>query len=219
MIALCAGFACILVLSSAVWAVSVESTAVSPLDNKNPDKGETSVGCLVADSFRAAMNADLAFVSAGDLKASSAPIVPGKVQSDDLAALLAYPDEPLVVLALDGRKVREALERSVSSFPRPGLSFLQVSGCQVIFDASRADGDRVISLSIGGKPVVNEQAYTVAMPNSLANGALGYWKTWSKRNIVSKEAASVTCTNAIGRYFRANQKLNYAVLNRVTATK
>lgn len=212
---LCIGVACILILSSTCWAANAESTSAGPLENKEPGKGETSIGCLVADSFRAAMHSEVAFVSAGDLKPSTAAIESGKVRSGDVAALLTYPDEPVVVVALDGRMIREALERSVSSLPRSGQSFLQVSGCKVVFDPSRSGG-RIVSIEIGGKPLVNEQAYTVAMPNSLAGGALGYWKVWSKRNIVSG-SASVTCTIAVDRYFKTNPKLDYSTLNRVTA--
>ena len=192
---------------------------VSARQQRAGQESETSIGSLVADAFRTTMNADLAFVSAGDLKATSESIASGKLQSSVLGAVLAYPDEPLVVLALDGRKIREALERSVSSYPRPGLGFLQVSGCRIVFDPARTEGDRIISISVAGKPIVDEQAYTVAMPSSLAGGALGYWKVWSKRNIVSKQVDSVICTNAIDRYFRANPKLDYAILNRVTVAK
>lgn len=215
----CAGIACILALGSTAWAVNAETTLVSSLDSKDADRTETSVGSLVADAYRSAMNADVAFLSAGDLKPSSQSIVAGKVQSRDVAAMLAYPDEKLVVLALDGRKIRAALERSVSNYPRPGLNFLQLSGCQVVFDPSKPEGSRITSLFVAGKPIVDEQAYKVAVPNSLASGAVGYWKIWSRRNIISKDSQSVSCTDAIDRYFVTNKKLNYATLKRVTATK
>ena len=215
----CSGLVCVLALSSTVLALSAESTLVSSLDNKDADRSETSVGNLIADAYMAATGADLALVSAGDLKPSSQSIVPGKVQSSDLAALLAYPDDRIVVLALDGRKVREALERSVANYPRPGLGFLQVAGCKLTFDPSRPAGDRITSIAVAGKPLLSEQAYKVAMPNSLANGALGYWKVWSQRNVISKASDAVSCTAAVDRYFLANQKLDYSILNRVTAAK
>ena len=216
-VCICLAFA--LILASTVLALSVESTLVSSLDNKDPEKSETSVGSLIADAFKAQMGADMAFVSAGDLKPLDKAIAVGKVESSDVSAVLAYPDDRLVMLALDGQKVRQALERSVSNYPRPGLKFLQVAGCRMTFDPSKPEGERVTSVTVNGSPIVNEQAYKVAMPNSLANGALGYWKIWSNRNVVSKDSDSVTCNLAIDHYFRANQKLNYSVLNRVTAAK
>jgi len=205
-------------LGSASYAAAVESTSASPLDNKDPGAGETAIGSLVADAFRAAMRTDLALVSAGDLKPAETPLPAGKVQSDDVTSLLAYPEDALVVLALDGRMIREALERSVASYPRSGLSFLQVSGLRFVFDPARAAGDRVISVSVGDTPIVKDKAYTVATVNSLANGALGYWKIWSKRNIVSKPD-KMSSIAAIEKLFAANPKINYSTLNRITAAK
>jgi len=191
-----------------------ESTSTSALENKDSGKQETSIGSLLADAFRAAAHSDVAFVSAGDLKKTTDPLPAGKVQSDDVSALIAYPDDRIVVLALDGRKIREALETSVATYPRPGLGFLQVSGLTFSFDPSKPTGSRVGSIAVGGRPIADDQAYTVAMVSSLADGALGYWKVWSKRNVVSK-AASLISTSAVDSYFRTNPKLDYSTLNRI----
>ena len=206
------------VLGSACYGAPVESTSASPLDNKDPGAGETAIGSLVADAFRAAMRTDVAIVSAGDLKPVETPLPAGKVQSGDVTSLLAYPDDTLVVLALDGGMIREALERSVARYPRSGLSFLQVSGLRFVFDPARAAGDRVTSVSVGDTPITKDKAYTIATVNSLANGALGYWKIWSKRNIVAK-SDKMSCSAAVEKLLAANPKINYATLNRITAAK
>jgi 2',3'-cyclic-nucleotide 2'-phosphodiesterase (5'-nucleotidase family) len=211
----CASLVCLFALASAALA---DGTTSSPLDNKEPGKGETSIGSLVADAFRAATRADVAFVSAGDLKVANASLIAGKVQSSDIKTLLVYPEDDVVVLALDGGMIRAALERSVASYPRSGLSFLQVSGLKFTFDPSRADGDRVTAVTVGSAPVANDQSYTVAMPNSLAGGALGYWKVWSKRNIVAK-SGPVSSGAAVDQFLKNNRKLDYGTLNRITAAK
>jgi len=195
-----------------------ESISVSALDNKDAGKGETSIGSLVADAFRAAVRADIAFVAAGDLKRTDDPLPAGKVRSSDVTALLAYPDDRVVVLALDGRRIRQALEIAVSAYPRPSLAFLQVSGMKFTFDPSKPVGSRVVSVMVGKKPLVDDEAYTVAMMSSLADGALGYWKVWSRRNVVSKSDAT-DCSDAVDSYFRANPKLNYGVLDRIALAK
>ena len=205
-------------LPSVSAADPAESTSASALENKEPGKQETSVGSLVADAFRAAARADIALVAAGDLKASAEPIAAGKVRSGDIAALVAYPDDRVVALALDGRKIREALERSVTSYPRPALAFLQVSGLKLAFDPARPVGSRVTSVTVGKTPIGNDQAYTVAMLSSLADGALGYWKVWSRKNVVGK-LPSTASSDAIDSYLKANQKLDYAALNRITLVK
>lgn len=213
---------CGLTAAIALGAIAVdtppEAISASALDNKDAQKGETSVGSLVADAFRAAVRADIAFVAAGDLKRSDDPLPAGKVRSGDVTALLAYPDDRVVVLALDGRKIRQALEIAVSAYPRPSLAFLQVSGIKFAFDPSRPVGRRVTSVTVGSKPIVDDEAYTVAMMSSLADGALGYWKIWSRRNVVSK-ANAADCSDAVDSYFRANPKLDYSVLDRIVLAR
>jgi len=213
-----AAMVCVILLASAGYGAPAESTSASPLANKDPGAGETAIGSLVADAFRAAMRTDIALVSAGDLKPSDTVLPAGNVQSGDVTSLLAYPDDHLVVLALDGRMIREALERSVARYPRSGLSFLQVSGLRFVFDPARDVRDRVISVSVGDTPIVKDKAYTVATVNSLANGALGYWKVWSKRNIVSK-SDKMSSTAAVEKLLAANPKIDYSTLNRVTVAK
>jgi len=199
-------------------AARAESMSASPLENKEPGKRETSVGSLVADAFRAAAHTDIAFVAAGDLKISAEPVAAGKVRSSDIAGLLAYPADRVVTLALDGRTVREALEWSVSNYPRFSVTFLQVSGVKFVFDPARPVGERVTSVTIGATPIANEQAYTVAVASSLADGALGYWKVWSKRNVVARSGSSATA-DAIDSYLKANPKLDYRALNRIALAK
>lgn len=212
-----AAIVCVL-LASPGYAATAESISASPLENKDPGKSETAIGSLVADAFRVEMHADVAFVSAGDLKPTNGPLPAGKVQSSDIASLLAYPDDSLAVLALDGRTIREALERSVSGHPRTGLSFLQVSGLRFVFDPAKAVGERVVSISVGGTPILPDKAYTVAVMSSLANGALGYWKVWSKRNVVSK-GDSMSSAVAVQKFMTANPKINYSTLDRITVAK
>lgn len=209
---------CAMLFASPGFAATAESISVSPLENKDPGKNETAIGSLVADAFRAEMHTDVAFVSAGDLKTTNGPIPTGKVQSSDIASLLAYPNDNLAVLALDGRTIREALERSVSVCPRPGLSFLQVSGLKFVYDPAKTDGGRVVSISVGGAPIIQGKAYTVAVVRSLAEGALGYWKVWSKSSVVSK-SNSVSGALALQNFMTANSKLDYSTLDRITVAK
>ncbi len=210
-------FACLAMLALPGYCAA-ESTTSAPLQNKQPGISETSIGDLVADAFRSQMRTDAAFVAAGDLKASDTELPAGKVTSADVSAFLSYPDDTLTVLALTGKTIIDALERSVSGYPRPGLGFLQVSGLKYSFDGKKKSGERVISATIADKPIALDKTYTVAVMKSLADGALGYWKVWSKSNIVAKTDAMSSST-AIERFMLANSKLNYSSLNRISATK
>ncbi len=130
-----------------------------------------------ADALKAFAGADGAFIAAGMLK-------DGYEKSLDLDSMLLYPEDEMMVVKLTGAQVREALERSVSLYPQPNTSFLQLSGFEATFNKNAADGHRLTSITAGGAPVNNTASYLVAMPSRLAQGGYGYFKIWDKPDIV-----------------------------------
>ena len=129
----------------------------------------------VADTLRDFAHTDGAFITAGLLKASA--------QRDNLAALLQFPSDDLVVVKLTGAQLKQAFERSLSVYPMPNSSFLQLSGFEVSFNGSAMVGQRVKSASASGMPLDPARTYTVAMPAMLGRGGFGYFKIWDKANI------------------------------------
>ena len=208
----------VVLMITAITCYAAQSTSVSQLDNVDPGKAETAIGDLVADALRAAMHTDIAFVAASDLKQLAAPIPADAINSSDIIALIAYPDDSLATLTLDGKSIKQALERSVSNYPQSNFGFLQVSGIRFTIDPARPTGSRVSSINIGKSPINDDQKYTAAVSNSLANGALGYWKIWTKDNITSR-SQNITNAGALDAYFQANPKLDYSTLNRIITTK
>ncbi len=129
----------------------------------------------VADEIKSLAGAEAAFVSAATFKVPD----PG----GDLAAFVQYGTEEVVVVDLTGKQVIEAIERSVSTFPDSNNAFLQVSGVEVVFNPSASANSRVVEVKIDGTAVNPGKSYSVAMPASLARGAVGYWKVWDKSQI------------------------------------
>jgi 2',3'-cyclic-nucleotide 2'-phosphodiesterase (5'-nucleotidase family) len=130
-----------------------------------------------ADVLRDAASADGAFLAAGLVKES--------FQQDNLASLLQYPEDEIVVLGLKGTLIRQAFERSISLYPQQNTSFLQVSGFEITFDPAAAPGSRVKRVSANGSSLDDNKTYNVAMPASLGRGGLGYFKIWDKNKIVN----------------------------------
>ncbi len=189
--------------------------SASPLGNKDAGKTETAIGDLVADAVRREARADIAFVAASELKPKDPPIPAGKVSSADVAALVSYSDDPLAVLQITGKSVKQALERSLSIYPQPNLGFLQVSGLSFTANPGAAAGSRVTSVTVGGSPLNDSATYTVAVTNSMANGALGYWKVWTEDQ-VKERRPDTNIVTAIQSYFKANPKIDYGTLDRIT---
>jgi 2',3'-cyclic-nucleotide 2'-phosphodiesterase (5'-nucleotidase family) len=130
-----------------------------------------------ADVLRDAAGADGAFLAAGMIKST--------FQQDNLATLLEFPNDEIVVVALTGAQIKQAFERSVSLYPQPNSSFLQISGFEVTFSPSAPPNSRVKSATAGGAPIEDGKSYTIAMPVTLARGGYGYFKIWDRNKIVS----------------------------------
>jgi 2',3'-cyclic-nucleotide 2'-phosphodiesterase (5'-nucleotidase family) len=142
----------------------------------DPSTGATLAGQSAADALREFSDAAGALVPAG---AISKPI-----QKTDLASMLAYPSDGVVVLQLSGSQLHEAFERSISLYPQPNVGFLQVAGFAITFSRTAPPNSRVLNVMLDGVKLEDSRSYEVAMPSSLANGELGYSDLWEKAKVV-----------------------------------
>lgn len=163
-------------LSTLALVLALASSVLAA--DEKPDVGANAAAQAAADEIRTFASADVAFLGAGFLK--------GTFSKDDLATLLQYPTDEVVVLNLTGTQIRQALERSVSLYPQPNQSFLQVSGLDVQFKKSAAPNSRIASVTVSGAPLVDGKTYSVAMPSLLAKGGLGYFKIWDDAKITRR---------------------------------
>ncbi|HLK16304.1 MAG TPA: 5'-nucleotidase [Fimbriimonadaceae bacterium] len=148
--------------------------ALAPAETK--ETGADLGAQAAADAIKSAASADGAFIAAGMLK-------DGYDKTQDLASMLLYPEDQIMVVKLTGAQVHDALERSVSLYPQPNTSFLQLSGFEATFNKNASDGKRITSVTAGGVPLNNSSTYTVAMPARLAQGGYGFFKIWGLTDI------------------------------------
>ncbi len=169
----------VLLLGAGSVAICAEPLAKSaaPLDATKAREAECSLGDLVADATASAMGAKVALVQASQLRQVTIPA--GDISGEKLTSALLYPDERVVLAELTGAQLTAALERGLSMLPKPNTAFLQVSGITVSFRSDAPEGHRVLAIRVGGSPVVTDQRYGVAMPASLAKGALGYFRVFN----------------------------------------
>ena len=135
---------------------------------------ECNLGDLVADAYRYATEADIAFVNAGSIRDN---IPAGEITYGDILMALPYNNE-LCVVKVKGEAVAEALEYAVGFAPDYFGGFPQVSGitfdvdldkdAQVQRDENRlfvgfgSDERRVSNIMVGGEPLDPDKEYTVA---------------------------------------------------------
>jgi 5'-nucleotidase len=134
---------------------------------------ETNWADFVADSYREAMQADVALLNGGSIRSNST-IGPGPLTRKDVMTLLPF-GNPVVKVSVTGQTLKAALEQGVSTLNEPESGhFPQVSGLRFVYDGTRPVGDRVVSVTVNGQPLEPAKAYTLAMTTFLLEGGDGY---------------------------------------------
>ncbi|MCC6444592.1 MAG: 5'-nucleotidase C-terminal domain-containing protein [Armatimonadetes bacterium] len=172
--------------------------ASADVEVKNPTSEESPAGSFIADAVRKEAGAEIAFLPAAEIGEAE-----GKLKPDKVAETLCYQDDTISVVTLTGLQVTQALERSVSLFPKKNRGFLQVSGLQFTFDPARPSGERIVSVKVGKDNLKEDRKYKVAMSGTLAGGALGYFKVWDKKQI--EEATKTKIREAIDSYVKGGK--------------
>jgi 2',3'-cyclic-nucleotide 2'-phosphodiesterase (5'-nucleotidase family) len=159
------------------------------------DVGERAnpIAQTLVDALRTATGADMAMLGAAFFD-ETYKLPQGVVAPQELLKALVYPDDEVVVLELRGEQILQALERSLELYPQKNNAFLQLAGAEVRFDPKAPVGKRVVSVSIMGGKLEPSRTYRVATTAPLARGALGYFRIWSKDQIVNATGRSIAET-------------------------
>lgn len=148
--------------------VGLTGVVLDALSYSNRTK-ETNIGNFVADSYRGAVEADVALVNGGSVRADLT-YNPGTLTKRDVLSILPF-NNPIVKIELTGKTLREALEHGVARSAvgedgEPGR-FPQISGMSFKFDTSKPAGSRVTEILVGGKPLDDAKLYTLATSDFL----------------------------------------------------
>ncbi len=135
---------------------------------------ETNLGDFVADAYRYATGADIAFVNGGGVRAN---VKAGDITFEDLLNVQPFSNE-LCVREVTGQELLDALEYSVSFLPSEFGGFLQVSGItfdvdttkdagvkldkEGMFEGFDKDERKVSNVKINGEPLDPDKAYKAA---------------------------------------------------------
>ncbi|AXI11234.1 bifunctional metallophosphatase/5'-nucleotidase [Oceanobacillus sp. 143] len=142
--------------------------ATDPLTRKQDDSGESALGNFTADSQRAVMGTDIAFMNPGGIRAD--------LDAGDITWGEVYTTSPfgnsLVSMELTGEQIKSVLEQQWSgSYQR----ILQISGLQYTWDQNAPIGERIVEITDDeGNPINPDQTYTVTANNYLATGGDGF---------------------------------------------
>nr|WP_276856641.1 alpha/beta fold hydrolase [Intestinimonas timonensis] len=175
------------VLQEVVAKSDVALTTLDPATgNRAVRNAETNLGDLCADAYRVMLDADIAFVNGGGIRAD---IAAGDITYEDIINVHPFGNEACLV-ETTGQDILDALEMGARLYPEENGGFLQVSGISYTIDASvpssvvlsdegefvKVDGDyRVKDVMVGDEPLDVNATYTLASHNyMLKSGGDGF---------------------------------------------
>ena len=127
---------------------------------------ESTIGNLLTDYMRKAAESDIAFLNSGAIRAD---LYPGTITLEKLINVYPFKDN-LTTIALSGKQIKQLLEYSLT-LPY-GIG--QVSGLEIKYDSSQKEMNRLISVRLNGKEIIDSKEYTVATSGYLSKGGDGY---------------------------------------------
>jgi 5'-nucleotidase len=171
-------------------------------------------------AYTQSAGAQLALMNPGgiraDLSFSSSPggEAPGDVTFGECFTVQPF-NNLVVTIDLTGAQLKEVLEQQFVGFEgQPVTKFLQVSaGFSYAYDTTRALGDRILNLSLGGTPIDPAVTYKVSTNDFLANGGDGFSKLTGGTNRVTAPGFDV---DALVAYLGAGAPVSPGPQNRFT---
>lgn len=145
------------------------ATVPTPLLRGTQRIGESEIGNVMADAFRARYGADIGWVNGGGIRAD----IPGPVMTLRTAYSVFPFDNKVMHVRVTGAAVRQGLEQAVARMETLGGGFPQVAGMAFELDATRPVGQRIGAIHVGGRAMDEAATYSVALTNYVFRGGDG----------------------------------------------
>lgn len=144
---------------------------------------DTPIIDFILEVERRASNSDLASVAAFNLNAEFGP---GPIAIADMAELYPYENNVLRAVRISGKQLRDYLEFSARYFRQTsrldslidpgirGFNYDIVTGVDYVIDLTKPIGSRITTLTRAGRPVSDDDTFTMALHDYRQQGGGGY---------------------------------------------
>lgn len=134
--------------------------------------GESTLGDMLADVYRAGTGAEIGIMNGFGVRADLVPDAAGGVSYGQLYAAMPFANV-LQVKGLTGRQLRALLEQQFASgtntVARPNM-LLMSQGFTYSYDLTKPEGQRISDMRLDGQPIADDRVYRVGVSNFLATG-------------------------------------------------
>jgi len=189
------------------------------LDSRNAAVrgGEAAIGNLFADALRDGTKADVALLNGGGFRGGKVYPAGSTLSRRDVLTELPFLNKAYV-LEVSGATLVTALEAGFAGAENEVGRFPQVSGMRVKADLTRPNGQRVVSLSVGGAPVSLKRKYRLATNEYLAGGGDGYTALKGAKILVGESDAGLVA-NVVIAYISAKESVAPVVDGRIMVAR
>ena len=146
---------------------------------KTEENGESPVADLIADAQLAATRApgrgaaDLSFINTGGTRSDLVPRADGSVTYGQIFALEPF-GNTLVVRTMTGAQLKALLEQQYDAQGLRASTLVPSANFHFAYDLSKPQGERIIAMTLDGKPIDPDGRYRVVVNSFLATGGDGY---------------------------------------------
>ncbi len=186
----------------------------APASRERTPSGESALGSLIADAQLRASGAEIAFMNSGGARADLVPAGDGSITYGQLYAVQPF-GNVLQVKGLTGAQLRAVLKQQFASgsntVERPNM--LQVSrGFAYSYDLTRPAGQRIVAMTLDGRPIDEARTYRVAVSNFLAAGGDNFTAFKSGTDL----GGNIEDLDALEAYFAGGPAVAPPVTGRIT---
>ena len=190
-------------------------TTSEPLDSRKATlrSQEAAMGNLVADALRASVKADIAITNGGGIRGNKEYAAGSALTRRDVLTELPFGSRT-VKLEVTGGMIWAALENGVSEAENAAGRFPQVSGLGLEADLMKPKGQRVIAVTIAGKPLERTATYTLATNDYMFAGGDGYTALSAGKPLLSVRDGQLMANDVMG-YIARNKTIAPKVEGRI----
>lgn len=134
---------------------------------------ESPFANYITDALVEYTKADVALINGGTIRGEKKYSANTLLTRGDIIQELPFRNK-VALLNVTGRQIVDALENGFSLIEKVKGRFPQVSGMKVVYDSRRKVSERVISVTVHGKKLVENKFYKLVTTDYLAIGGDGY---------------------------------------------
>jgi 5'-nucleotidase / UDP-sugar diphosphatase len=159
---------------------------------------EAAIGNLIADSMLSAVGAEIAITNGGGIRAEKEYAAGSEITRRDILSELPF-GNVTVLAEVTGQQVWDALENGFSKIEDGAGRFPQVAGMIVEADKAKPAGSRVVSVSVGGKPLDLMATYKLATNDYMLDGGDGYTALKGAKVLIDGKAGKLIANDVMVR--------------------